>query len=123
MRLTSLTVLVALLGSALGGCGDDTVAVGDATPETTTESSASTSVPDGPACEDVWADGSDLPRGYRGCVEGSTWVAADSQRCESGQVIVIYADRFYGAKGAVVNDMGGPLGESKQYQRAARSCG
>lgn len=123
MRRIFLTVLVLTLGLVLGGCGDDTATEPDATPESTASSSGSTPVPDGPACEEVWADGQDLPRSYRGCVEGSAWVAADSRRCESGQVIVVYADRYYGAKGAVVNDMGGPLEDDKQYQRALRSCG
>ncbi len=123
MRRSSLTVLVLTLGFLLGGCGDDTAAEPDATPESTATSTGATPVPDGPACEEVWADGQDLPRSYRGCVEDSAWVAADSRRCESGQVIVVYADRYYGAKGAVVNDMGGPLEDDKQYQRALRSCG
>lgn len=123
MRRSFLNVLVLLLGLVLSGCGDDTVAEPDATPQSTATSTGATPVPDGPACKEVWADGSDLPRSYRGCVEGSAWVAADSRRCESGQVIVVYADRYYGAKGAVVNDMGGALEENKQYQRALRSCG
>ena len=124
VRRTCLTVLVLLLGFVLSGCGDDTAAEPGAGPEpTSTSSGTTTPAPDGPTCEEVWVDGSDLPRGYEGCVEGSAWVAADSRRCESGQVIVIYADRYYGAKGAVVNDMGGSLEENKQYQRALRSCG
>ena len=123
MLRSSLTVPVVLLGFVLGGCGDDTATEPDATPPSTATSSGTTPPPDGPACEEVWADGQDLPRSYRGCVEGSAWVAADSRRCESGQVIVVYADRYYGAKGAVVNDMGGPLEDNKQYQRALRSCG
>lgn len=123
VRRSHLIVLALLLGSVLSGCGDDTVAEPDATPESTATSTGTTPVPDGPACEEVWADGQDLPRSYRGCVEGSAWVAADSRRCESGQVMVVYADRYYGAKGAVVNDMRGSLEENKQYQRALRSCG
>ena len=123
MRRSCLAVLVLLLGSVLSGCGDDTAADPGATPESTPTSAGATPVPDGPACEEVWADGQGLPRSYQGCVEDSAWVAADSRRCESGQVIVVYADRYYGAKGAVVNDMGGALEENKQYQRALRSCG
>lgn len=123
MRRSSLFVLASLLSLVLSGCGDDTTAEPDATSGSTPESTETTPVPDGPACEEVWADGQDLPRSYQGCVEGSAWVAADSRRCESGQVIVIYADRFYGAKGAVVNDMGESLEQNQQYQRAVRSCG
>ena len=123
MRRNSLTVLVLMLGFVLGACGDDTVVEPAATPGSTASSTGTTPLPDGPACQEVWADGQDLPRIYRGCVEDSTWGAADSRRCESGQVIVVYADRYYGAKGAVVNDMGGSLEDNKQYQRALRSCG
>lgn len=131
-----LTAPVLLLGPALilalGGCGDDasTVATegpgdnGSATVSTSpTPSKSEETTPEGPACEEVWSQGQRLPRGYRGCLEGSTWVAADTRRCESGQVLVSYADRYYGAKGAVVNDMGAPLEQSKQYQQALRSCG
>ena len=123
VRRTFLSVLVLTLGLVLGGCGDDTAAEPDAAPGSTTTSAGSTPVPDGPACEEIWADGQDLPRSYRGCVEDSAWVAADTRRCESGQVLVIYADRYYAAKGFVVNDQGGPLEDDKQYQRALRSCG
>jgi len=123
VRRTCLTVLVLLLGCVLSGCGDDPVATPDATPGSTSSSAETTPVPEGPACEEIWADGQNLPRSYQGCVEGSAWVAADSRRCESGQIIVVYADQYYGAKGAVVNDMGGSLEQNKQYQRALRSCG
>ena len=41
----------------------------------------------------------------------------------SGQVLVVFDDRYYGARGAVVNDVGGPLEDDRQYQRALRSCG
>lgn len=123
MQRSSVVLPAFLLGLVLSGCGDDAATEPVATPGSTTSSTGSTPLPDGPACEEVWADGQDLPRSYRGCVEGSAWVAADSRRCESGQVIVIYADRYYAAKGNVVNDMGGSLEQDEQYQRALRSCG
>lgn len=117
---------------ALAGCGDDASTVATEEPDDTGSATVSTSpapsnseetTPQGPACEEVWSQGQRLKRAYKGCLEGSTWVAADTRRCESGQVLVIYADRYYGAKGAVVNDMGAPLEKSKQYQQALRSCG
>lgn len=124
MRTGSLPVLACLLALGVGGCGDD--AAKDPVARDSAGqpgSSESTSVPDGPACDDVWVDGHELADNYKGCVQAGAWVAADRQLCESGQVLVVFADRYYGAKGAVVNDMGGPLDESKQFQRAQRSCG
>jgi hypothetical protein len=38
-------------------------------------------------------------------------------------VLVTYDDRYYGAKGAVVNDVGGALADDPTYRRAQRSCG
>lgn len=132
---TRVWVLIAcLLGLGLGGCADDaptqateTQATG-ASQSPTGESdgpseSPTTSVPEGPDCAEIWVDGQDLSWGYRGCVLDGTWVKADTTECESGQVLVVYDDRFYGAKGAVVNDVGGPLEGNQQYQRAVRSCG
>jgi hypothetical protein len=75
-------------------------------------------------CADLWVDGQALPDHYKGCSDShGTWVNAKSQRCDSGQVLVTYADRFYGAMGAVVNDVGGPLADDPHYRRASRSCG
>lgn len=120
MGRAGILVLLCLLGFALSGCGEET-------PEdpTASESTASPTeeVPEGPACVDVWVDGAAIPSSYKGCVDTDTWVAAEITRCDSGQVLVVYDDRFYGAKGAQVNDVGGPLGDSDQYRRAVRSCG
>ena len=41
--------------------------------------------------------------------------------CESGQMIVTYAGRFYAVPGRVINDVG-HLANSKQYQSAMASC-
>lgn len=127
MRHGSLSILACLLSLLLGGCGDaadePSRATGSSESTGITEDPSQKPAPDGPACEDVWVDGQNLPRSYRGCVEGGTWVAADTRRCASGQVLVSHADRFYGAKGAVVNDVGEPLEENRQYQQALRSCG
>lgn len=77
-----------------------------------------------PVCADLWVDGQPLPDHYRGCSDSQgTWVHAEAQRCDSGQVLVTYADRYYGAMGAVVNDVGGPLADDPHYRRASRSCG
>ncbi len=120
MARAGILVLCCLLGFALSGCGEGTPQDPSAS-----ESSASPTgeVLDGPACAEVWVDGQNLPGGYQGCVDSETWVAADLTRCDSGQVLVVYGDRFYGAKGATVNDVGAPLDDSDQYRRAVRSCG
>ena len=122
MRRSGLLVLTCLLSLWLSGCGegasDPTVQDSPAAADT-----SQAAAPDGPDCAEVWVDRHALPDDYRGCVDSGTWVRADARRCASGQVIVVYADRYYGAKGAVVNDMGGSLDQSRQFQRALRSCG
>jgi len=120
MGRAGLLVLLGLLGSALSGCGEETPRDPSASEST---ASPSSEVPEGPVCAEVWVDGASIPGSYRGCVDADTWVAAEATRCDSGQVLVVYGDRFYGAKGATVNDVGGPLDDSDQYRRAVRSCG
>jgi hypothetical protein len=122
MRAGGLVTLVCLGGLVLTGCGEDSGSPTTA-PSAEDASPRAASAPDGPACADVWQDGKALPEGYRGCVEDGEWVKADAMQCDSGQVLVTYADRYYGATGAVVNDTGGALDSSKDYRGALRSCG
>ncbi|HEX6148591.1 hypothetical protein [Nocardioides sp.] len=127
MSRAGVLLLCSLLGVWLGGCGeetpDDQAAVGStSTPEASVSPSQS-DVPDGPACAEVWVDGQAIPGSYKGCVDGDAWVDAEATRCDSGQVLIVYGDRYYGAKGAVVNDVGTSLQESDQYRRAVRACG
>lgn len=130
MRRGSISVLVCLLGLWLGGCGEDSDAPSSATgsSETADSDSSESGTPttpahEGPSCEEVWVAGSKLPQAYRGCLEGETWVRAEAEHCASGQVLVTYADRYYAAKGAVVNDVGESLAKNAKYQQALRSCG
>lgn len=79
--------------------------------------------PSGPPCGQVWTKGGRIPGGYRGCLEGGAFVKARTRRCASGQVLITYGDRYYGARGYPVNDVGSPLEASSQYRSATRSCG
>lgn len=122
LGLSSATLLLglALSGVVLSGCGDQAEEAAARDPAT---ASAGEPTSREPACEDLWVDGGTIPERYGGCSEGETWVEAATQRCESGQVLVTYDDRYYGAKGSRVNDMGESLSDSDQYQRALKSCG
>ena len=125
MSRAGVLLLCSLLGVWLSGCGEGTAddqADGGSTATPASDSSP-TDVPDGPSCVEVWVDGNALPESYKGCVDGDTWVKAESTRCDSGQVLIVYGDRYYGAKGAVVNDVGTALQDSAQYRRAVRACG
>jgi hypothetical protein len=127
MGRAGVLLLCSLLGVWLSGCGEETPDGELAGESTGTSESSDTpsesDVPDGPSCTEVWVDGEAIPGSYKGCVDGDAWVAAESLRCDSGQVLIVYGDRYYGAKGAVVNDVGAPLDDSDQYRRAVRSCG
>lgn len=127
MGRAGVLLLCSLLGVWLSGCGsenpDDPVAGESTETPAASDSPTQSDVPDGPACAEVWVDGQAIPNSYKGCVDGDAWVAAEVTRCESGQVLIVYADRFYGAKGAVVNDVGASLQDSDEYLQAERACG
>ena len=127
MGRAGVLLLCSLLGVWLSGCGEETPADPSAGESTSTsepgDSPSESDVPDGPSCTEVWVDGQGIPGSYQGCVDAGAWVAAEALRCDSGQVLIVYGDRYYGAKGAVVNDVGAPLQDSDQYRRAVRSCG
>lgn len=118
--------LVAIpLGLALlAGCGDDADDVAKDPADSAGSPSASRPVPAGmPACQDVWKAGSTIPARYRGCVDGDTVVQAARRPCESGQVLVTYADAFYGVLGGPVNPVPGGLAKSPRYRQAKLACG
>ncbi len=133
-RLLAVGALVALF--ALSGCGEEQSEPTASDPTSTTSSEASTEATSGsasestsatadptePLCSDVWVDGARLARPYAGCFDGSAWVEADARNCSSGQILVTYSDRYYAAVGGPVNDTGGPLSDSTDYQTARTSC-
>ncbi|WP_148572699.1 hypothetical protein [Nocardioides caldifontis] len=116
-RLRTATALLAapLLLVALAACGEDEGDGADGASETTESPTGAAA-----SCEEVWG-GEKLPDPYEGCTEDGTVVAAVTQECSSGQVIVTYDDRYYAVPGGPVNDVGS-LAESKQYHKALRQC-
>lgn len=115
----ALTALLAL--AACGGQGGTDVADESTAPAPSATSSAAA---EGPDCATIWVDGATLPGRYAGCVDDSgALVPADAVRCDSGQTIVTFDDRFYAAVGYRVNDTGGALEDSASYRRAMRVCG
>lgn len=114
LRLVGPLAVATLLLAA--GCGDDS------SDDDTAPGAASTSPAAGPDCSEVWS-GETLPADYEGCVSDGELVEADAQMCASEQVLVTYDDRYYAVLGGPINDMDGPLSESQQYRKAARSCG
>jgi hypothetical protein len=124
-RVAPAIVLVALAG--LAGCGADSGGPTAEEPTTATSSSEGpTSSPapaDAPACEEVWAAGETIPRGYRGCSdESGGYVERDGLACSSGQRMVTYADRFYGVIGGTVREAADSLEDDPEYRKAVRGC-
>lgn len=122
-RRRAVAVLLAAL-FPLGACGSD---AGEDTsandPSTTGTPSTSASVPAGaPECADVWKDGGTIPRTYQGCVEDGTYVKRDAIACESGQFLIRYDDRFWGADGGKVHEVDASLEEDRDYRAATRVC-
>lgn len=138
LLLATLAIPVALLsacGSDEGGEGTDpepTTSASDSPSESAsdTPTDAPTDEPtettdptaDWPACDSVWSDGAQLPRGYQGCKDGETAVKADSRSCSFGRPLVTYADRFYGVPTGVIHETPGPLEKDRGYRSALSSC-
>lgn len=118
--------MLALAGViALGGCGEEGSSDADeATDPSSATSSATVDVPaNAPQCADIWYDGGELPRVYRGCVDDEgAYVERDFIGCSSGQRLVLFDDRFYAFEGGTVFDVGSPLEDSDDYRSVTRRC-
>ena len=139
-------VLVAVLAVAalLGGCGSASdpssdgggepsassspsasasaspSATASATPSSTASSSAQPATL--PRCRRVWVEGRTLPVRYVGCTVGGVRDTSEQRyRCESGQVLVAHADRFYAVRGGRVLEPG-DLRRDRGFQGAKRRC-
>ncbi len=143
-RILTASAWSALLVLALGACGSDQAestastaadpAASSAepgsnpdsrtpTPSPTPSTEPSASPPTGPACAKVWNPDGRIPGRYQGCLQDGEWVKAHRTQCASGQVLVTFGDRYYGAEGYPVNDVGSPLRASSMYRSAVTSCG
>lgn len=115
-------VTVMLGGALLSACGANEPDAGEEPSGSTGSAAPETAdLPDWPACAEVWVAESELSPEYRGCLDDEVGVAAEKQRCSSGQVLVTYADRFYAVMGGPVNETEG-LAEDSAYQRARDAC-
>lgn len=120
-------VATALMAPALlSSCGSQETA-GESTASGPTGSPTAVSTPtqgqaDVPECEEVWQEGSTLPRSYAGCRDGDEIVTRDVVRCSSGQTMVRYADSYYSVLGGRIHQTDGPLQEDRGYRKAVRSC-
>ena len=133
--------MVTALAVSLTACGDDSDTAADPgsstssatsatsstpsadpTSESPAPSSSSSAPPSGPACSKVWKEGADLPRLYRGCVDGDQFVERDVLSCSSGQAIARYADHFYGALGGRVYRTESVLDKDRGYRDSVAVC-
>ncbi|GAB2884953.1 hypothetical protein [Nocardioides pacificus] len=141
LRTLLLTITVSLAATVTEGCGDDSgedgaTSAGSTAPEASqaespspdaggSDASSPSGSPSGAAgwaaCDEVWQDGSILPRGYRGCMEGDERVRADRQICSLGTTLVTYAERFYAQPGLAIRDVGS-LQDSAEYQQDFEIC-
>ena len=130
MRLRLLagaaTLPVVLLATACGG-EDAPATADDPAPSASSSEAAPEPEPSGlPDCATVWVAGQDLPRPYRGCVEGSgadaSVIGPDSVFCSFGRPLVTHDGRFWALPGAEVHEVSGPLERDRDYLAARRSC-
>ncbi|WP_141014091.1 hypothetical protein [Nocardioides sambongensis] len=116
---------LALAGAvALTGCGDEGSSEADRAADPSSATSPTSDAPaNAPACSDIWYDGGELPRVYRGCVDDEgAYLERDFIGCSSGQRLVLFDDRFYAFEGGPVFDVGSPLEDSDDYRSVTRRC-
>lgn len=75
-----------------------------------------------PACSEVWRAGETLPRGYDGCVDGGTVMAADGTGCSFGKQLFTYGNHFYAVPNGRIHRTTKPLSRDKGYRSAMASC-
>lgn len=133
-RLLAVPLVVLLLaagcgeresdGTATEAAAEPTSSAAGSPSESASESAGSESpapAPEPPRCGEVWVDEGALSWDYRGCLRGERLVKADRETCTNGQVLVRFADRYYGVLGGKVLDEG-DLRTSERYQKALRAC-
>ena len=131
-RLLAVPLVVLLLAAGCGERESDGTAT-DAAAESSSSAAASPSEseseasespappPGPPRCAEVWVGEGALSWEYKGCLRNGQMVKAQRQMCTNGQVLVRFADRYYGVLGGKVLDEG-DLRTSKRYQKALRAC-
>jgi len=109
--MRSLAVIPVLL-LAFAACGNDDDGDGS--------SGGST-----PKCSDIWTEGATIPKGYEGCVDGSTLnPVAIYDDCAGGKVFM-RDDRMYGFEGEGVHVVpeGTEIGyDLPEYDQLWREC-
>ncbi len=139
-RLTASVLLTVAL-SALTGCGDSSEQAQDpasspsattsespesedAEPDAEPEGEPTSEVPENaPDCQQVWAEGSSIPRTYQGCVDDAgAYVERDAVGCSSGQRLVVFDDAYWGFPGGTVFEAKGSLDQDREYRAATRRC-
>lgn len=114
-----LTASVALLGACGDSTSDAEIPVAD-----DSTSGAPTAAPssDLPACADVWQEGADLPKGYKGCSVDGAAVETERLSCSSGQRIYLYDDHFWAVRGHVISYAKDGLQKDSAYADVVYSC-
>lgn len=124
---THLPVL-AMAALVVTACGSQqssaNTAGGDASasPSSSPTHTGPTAPPGTPDCSSVWTAGATLPRSYKGCVQGASYVKRDAIGCESGQAIIRYADRFYAVPGGTIHQTAKSLKGDRKYLAAVYRC-
>lgn len=124
MRLVVLLLAAMLLAS---GCGERDGSAGpadsDATTGSTPSATASTPAPRPmPSCSQVWVADKRFPQSYRGCETQDGTVVSKPIRCESGQLLHTFRDRFYAVAGGKAIRGTSPLSKDPQFVRVQRAC-
>lgn len=132
-RRQTASALLTVALTALGGCSDATDQAQDpASGPSTTESTSSEpeeteptmDVPrDAPGCQEIWAEGSSIPRTYQGCLDDTgAYLERDAVGCSSGQRLVVFDDRYWGVLGGTVYEASGSLDKDGDYRATTRRC-
>ena len=113
----AFTATLALLGACGDSASDKMPAADDAASDTPTVPSS-----DLPACSDVWQEGADLPKKYKGCSVDGEAVETERVSCSSGQRIYLYDDHYWAVRGHVISFAEDGLTEDAKYTDVMYSC-
>jgi len=121
-RLPALAFVLAASVALLGACGEKSSEKSPVADGTASAGASSDAAGDLPACTEVWQEGADLPKDYKGCAVDGEAVEVERLPCSSGQRVYLYDDHFWAVRGHVISFAEDGLSEDTKYQEMLFSC-
>ena len=79
--------------------------------------------PTGPACDDVWQVGDDLPSDYSECAAGTEQGSQEVTECQDGSSLVVFDDVLYAVTGGQIKESDvSPLQDTPEFSAVFSDC-